>query len=101
MLWIGELFDPLFHERVLHMVGVEEEVDIGEYLFWRQLIHLPGDDTATLLDRLIGGWRIGFDVRAGEDFHILPGRVARLLGTCAGENDLLFERQVFIRPKIL
>ena len=64
-------------------------------------VDLASELPAAFFNGVVGGGRVRLDVAAGERFDVLPGWILRLLGAGAGEDDLLLERRLLVRPKLL
>ncbi len=91
LLRIREFLDSFLHELGFHFVEVDQPVDLGKNIGRRQVIDLPCEGPATILNGLVGGGRIGFDVGTSERLDIFPGRIVFLLDSRTGEDDLLLE----------
>ena len=99
---ICEFGQAFFHQDFFQLREVDLLVDVVQDGGGGQLIDLAREDLAGhLLDGGIRGRRICLYVRTGQSVDIFVGRIGRILGPGAGEDEFLSQWQLLVSPELL
>ena len=98
---VGELGYALGHEHVFEFLQVHFSLDFIEYGIRRQLINASAVAFAQGFDFVVGRWRIGLNIAAGQGLDVFVRPVFWLLRPCGGEDNFLLKLQVLVLPVLL